>query len=107
MATVKFTDAAEFVEELRKDLDLVERGIVRLTIRARPAREVDLPDLRHVSVVATALVEGRFVRLDRSCGETWGLDQDKQVLELAEEVQRLIEEFCQETGLKVRGGVYE
>ena len=108
MATVKFTDAAEFTAELGKDWGLVERAIVRLTTVTRPAREVDIPELRHVSVVATALVDGRIVRLDRYCGQLWGVPEgDKQVLELAGQVQRLIEEFCVEAGLEVRAGVYE
>ena len=108
MATVKFTDAAEFVAELTLDGNLVERGIVRLTVVTRPAREVVLPEMRHLSVVATALVGGHIVRMDRYCGKLWGVpDADTKVAALAREVQELIEGFCEEAGLEVRAGLFE
>jgi hypothetical protein len=107
MASVSFNSVAEFVEELRKDSGRVERGIVRLTNLYTPARES--PSIRYLSVVATCLVDGHIIRLDRFCGTIWGLDgdRDREVYEKAGQYQREIEAACGELGLEVRSGVFE
>lgn len=63
MATVKFNDTNEFIEELNRDAASVERGIVRLTCRF--SRNEMFTAL---AIVASAFVAGHVVTLEVRCG---------------------------------------
>jgi len=103
---VKFNSAPEFLKELEKDKDKVERKIVRLVYVWTPTKFS--PNIQHLSVVATARVEGLVYRLDRYCGDVWGIEhQDESVQKKAEETSKQIEEGCLALGLEVRGGLFE
>lgn len=104
---VRFSDPKEFLEELAKDRDHVERRIVRLTNLYRPSQRV--PSVQHLSVVATARVGREVVRLEVYCGDFWYLDKEKdqKVLDKAKALHTTIEEGCARLGLEVRAGVLE
>jgi hypothetical protein len=68
-----------------------------------------LPNLRHISVVATYLAIDwlsayktlqTIMRLDVDCGDDWQLANDK-----AQATVKQIEDACQELGYEVRGGI--
>jgi dsDNA-specific endonuclease/ATPase MutS2 len=101
---LRFNDIEEFFEELKKDRDLIERGIVRVTSILRPSQSV--PSIFHIVVAATARVAGEIVRLDIYCGDVFqGFDRDSEVLKAANEKIGMIKERCTSLELDVRAGV--
>jgi hypothetical protein len=104
VGTVHFSVPDDFLEELAKDRDRVHRGIVRVAYRVTPGRAS--PNISHLSVVATALVEGQVYRLEAPCGNLWHIgEEDRAVQEKAEKIRERIEEACRQLGLEIRGGV--
>lgn len=102
---VRFTEPREFVDELRTDVALIERGVVRLTQQARPTYNGAVV---RVSVVAGAIVDGRPVILDRYIGELWGMpDADEGVNRNAAQAVTWLEGQLRELGLQARAGVLE
>lgn len=100
--TVTFNDVHEYLTELGRDRDRVDRRILRVTVGRRYGAAFVT-----VSVVATALVEGVVVRLDRVVGEAFV--GDEQGAGLAARTQTLLDELTeggQALGLEVRAGVY-
>jgi hypothetical protein len=102
--TVRVADVESFVDELRTDLDLVDRKIVRLALRFEghsPARLC--------YVVATARVAGEVLRLDKFAGELWGKEfpVDEETKRLADQIQDTIRTLCEAIDLDVRHGVIE
>lgn len=102
---VRFNDANEFLKELAKDRDHVERRIVRLTNLYRPSQRV--PSIQHLSVVATTRVGRELVRLETYCGDLWNLGRDQSVLDKAKVLHQTIEDGCASLGLEVRSGVLD
>lgn len=108
MVTAKFSDVTEFLEELGKDRELVARRIVRVTGMTRGVK--DSPNIRHLFVVATALVTDELsetiIQLDAYCGQVWGIEsQDAPVFAQTKKVQQQIQDGCQALGLEVRDGL--
>lgn len=101
----RFTDTAEYVAELATDKDLVERGIVRVTLLAFPSGPAGV--LTTIILKAGAIVEGRPVILERRIGELWDHAADEQVRETAHNARGELEDGLLDLGLKVRGGVLE
>ena len=102
---IKFNSPSEFIEELQKDKELVERGIVRLTNLARDTQALPI---RHLSVVATYKVKGEIVRLEKFCGQLWGHEpEDSQAYGRAQGAHDTIKSACRAFGLEIRSGVYE
>ena len=103
MSIVNFSHPEDFLEELEKDKDLVDRRIVRLVYSFTPSKIS--PNIQHLSVVATALVPDQVYRLEYYCGDLWRIEsQDQPVHDKGTRVKRLIEERCAHLGLEVRGG---
>jgi len=104
---VKFNMEGEFAEELEKDAALVERRIVRLTNLFRTSSIS--PNIRDVLVLATYSVQGQVVRLERYCGDVWGINdqEDNKVLERAAKAQEMVKEACERLGLELRAGSLE
>jgi len=103
---IRFCVLEEFLDELEKDADQVERGIVRLTNRYRPRQ--DISAVRFLSVVATARVGQDILRLEVPCGQLFGIDpHDKEAVEKAEAIRGIIRRTCERLGLEVRAGVLE
>ena len=103
MSVVNFSHPEDFLEELEKDKEKVDRGIVRLVYSFMPSKIS--PNIQHLRVVATALVAGQVYRLEHYCGDLWRIEsQDKPVHDKGTRVKRLIEERCAALGLDVRGG---
>lgn len=103
MPTVKFSHPDDFLEELERDKEKVDRGIVRL-VYSFTASKLS-PNIQHLSVVATALVAGQVYRLEAYCGDLWRIeDQDQPVHDKGMSVKKQIEYGCARLGLEVRGG---
>jgi len=106
MGTVKFNDVEEFLGEMAKDRDCVDRHLVRVTNLFRSSTVS--PIIRHLSVVATARVGSDIVRLESYCGDIWQMaPRDTRVVEKAEQLQRMLAEGCARLGLEVRAGLLE
>lgn len=114
--TVKFTSVEEFCDELRKEKGNIERRIVRVTNLYTQSKMA--ASIKHVQVISTFLVCAfpsalpaagpNIVRLERYCGDIWGIgNQDQPVLERAAQVTKKIEDVCQELSLEIRPGVIE
>lgn len=113
---VRFNQVEEFCDELRKEQGNIERRIVRVTKLYTQSKMA--ASIKHVQVISTFLVCAfpsalpaagpNIVRLERYCGDIWGIkNQDQPVLERAEAAIKKIEQVCQELGLEVRPGVIE
>lgn len=102
---VRFNEAKEFLAELAKDRDHVERRIVRLTNLYRPSPRV--PSIQHLSVVVTTRVGRELVRLEAYCGDLWNLGRDQSALDKAKAIHQIIEDGCASLGLEVRAGVLD
>lgn len=106
---VSFNSVEEFIEELRKEAEAgsIEGKIVRVSCLYTNSRIS--PNIKHVSAVSTFVAHGHIVRLDRYCGNHWGINQesDDKTLEKAKETSQKIEAVCKELGLDVRTGLFE
>ncbi len=111
MATVKFNNVDEFIEELNTEFGFNETasmpifGIVRVT---NQFVSTNVGPLQHLFVLATFKSGVDIVRLDRFVGDIWKHEgQDKPVYERAEEVRQKIVQACAELKLEVRAGLWE
>jgi hypothetical protein len=103
---VRFSEAVEFIAELARDVDLIHRRIVRVSLRFTPSR--GMPVVRHVEVVAGYEVAGGdVVRMERWVGDYWGEGFDRKALDAADELQRRIVKAAEDLGLETRPGVFE
>lgn len=103
LPTVIFNDPDEFLEELRRDRDRVDRQILRLTVRRRYGEPFVV-----VSVVATARVEGMLVKLEHRVGEAFAGDEKANGLAAKTRlVLDKVSDAAKALGLDVRAGVYE
>lgn len=97
----RFTDPREFVEDLARDVELVERKIVRVSKFARPAMQ---GTVTRVSVHAGAIVADRPVLLETLIGNLWGTGDDAKVQAAAMAAVNELEHALQAIGLQVRRG---
>ncbi len=98
-----FNDPDEFLTELRRDRERIDRGILRVTVR----RRYGSPFVT-VSVVATAVVEGVLVKLEHRIGEAFA--GDEKATGLAEKTGAVLDKLTgagKSLGLDVRAGVFE
>jgi hypothetical protein len=100
---VRFNDVDEFLENLDKDRQHVERRVVRVTNLYRASKLT--PSIQHLSVVATARVAGEIVRLEVYCGDLWHLGRDDAIIAKATTIQRTLADECARLDLDVRAGV--
>ncbi len=100
---VTFNHTDEFLEELQKDRAMIDRGIVRVTNQF--VHSATSP-IRFAHAVATYSVDGQVVKLDRYCGELWGIErEDAKTKAELEATQELVRKACD--GLEVRAGILE
>jgi hypothetical protein len=99
---VNFHDPDEFLEELRRDHDRVDRQILRVTVRRRYA-----PPFVHVAVLATAVVGTVVVTLEHRVGEMFPGDEAGSPIpgKIQSSIDRLTAEATK-LGLEVRAGVF-
>lgn len=104
MATVNFNEPEDFLAELDKGKEKVDRGLVRLVYSFTLSKAS--PNIHHLSVIATALVAGLVYRLETYCGDLWNIpSQDQAVRDKGKKTTEQIAEGCARLGLEVRGGV--
>ena len=102
MATVDFDNAAEFLAELEKDRQYVDRGIVRIS-QWRPPVGTGL--IQCLSVTATARVGPDIYRYHVFCGALCGIpESDQRALDQQTEVLSGLKVGCTNLGLDVRAG---
>lgn len=101
---VNFNDIDEFLNELHKDAAEIERGIVRVTQRARHAPAALLV---HLSIVATARLGDTVLRLDVRCDDLtrFGAEYNDKVNAHARNLQEKLETGINSLGLEVRAGI--
>lgn len=106
MSAVRFTEDSEFVAELARDVEAVDRRIVRVSLRFTPSRVS--PAVRHVEVVAGYEVDGgHVVRMERFVGDYWGEAFGRDALDAAAAMQQRIVSAATDLGLEVRPGVFD
>jgi hypothetical protein len=100
---VNFHDPDEFLDELRKDHERVQRQIVRITVRRRYVQP-----FVHVAVIATAVVGNFVVALEHRIGETF--PGDEAGTPIPAKVRAALDHITAEAtklGLEIRAGVFE
>ena len=102
---VTFNQVEEFIAELGKDAGKVSRGIVRCTKLFEAFRLS--PSIRLVSIFSTYSVDGQVITLTCYCGDTSGInrEKDREVIAKADGYLKSIEEACKRLGLEARAGV--
>ncbi len=102
MATVEFDNAAEFLAELEKDRQYVDRCIVRIS-QCQP--HVSAGFIQCLSVTATARVGLDIYRLHLFCGAICGIpESDQRALDQQSEVFSGLKLGCTNLSLDVRAG---
>lgn len=100
---VNFHDPDEFLDEVRKDHERVERRIVRITVRWQYVQP-----FVHVAVIATTVVGNFVVALEHRIGETFAGDEAGSPIPA--KVRAALDHLTTEAvklGLEVRAGVFE
>lgn len=101
---VRFTEPDEFLAELQRDRDVVERRIVRVTKTVRPLMN---GTIHRVAVEASAIVEGRPLLFAQQIGDLWGQARDVEVQERAAALIDVLEAGILELELEARPGFLE
>ena len=103
---VKLTDVGEFIAELARDAELVERRIVRLTQEARAAHG---GAFHYLLVHAGAVIGGQLVCLTAYAGQHRGegMEETKRAYQRADELANRIRTACEAAGLETRPGAFE
>lgn len=114
MATIQFTNVEEFLEELTKDTDLVDRGIVRITRSYRRTGPDGL--FLALEVIATAKVGEDVVVMNRPCGQFMQYSHPPDAVvaspaqasaqSAADSAVESLEKGCADLGLETRAGVF-
>jgi hypothetical protein len=109
MLTVKFNSVDEFLDELKISKP---DPVIRCTLLSKASSLSPNILLRFVIATFVVALEKHpvtLVRLERYCGDTWGIDseKDQRVEAIAESIAKKIEDTCKELGYEVRPGVYE
>lgn len=109
MLRVSFNSVDEFLEELKEEAKAgsIEGNVVRLSNLY--TNSGISPNIKHVALVATFVSNSHIVRLDRYCGDYWGINQasDQETTDKTKEFGDKIEAVCKELGLEVRSGLFE
>jgi hypothetical protein len=101
--TISFHDPDEYLSELRRDHERIDRRILRVTVRRRYGE----PFIT-ISVIATAAVEGTIVKLEHRIGEAFAGDENSNGLSTKTQVVLdKLTEAGKALGLDVRSGVFE
>ncbi len=101
---VQFHAIEEFLTEITKDKERIDRGILRVTV----LRRFHDPFV-HLFLLATAVLGGTIVRLDQRLGECFAADTTAVagIGKKAEELMARLEREAKQLGLEVRAGVFE
>ena len=101
---VQFHAVEEFLAEITKEREQVDRRILRVTV----LRRFHDPFV-HVFLLATAVIGGTIVRLDHRLGECFAMDTTATagIGKKAEELMARLDREAQQLGLEVRAGVFE
>lgn len=109
--TVNFNYYEEFLDELKKDKPIVDRGIVRVTRQWK--QDTKMHPLRHLSILAHYSVRvapvpdtsRQIIRLEQYCGNFMkDFPEEKKVMEQADKIQEALEKAVTELGLELRAG---
>ena len=113
MLTVHYHDSSEFLAELRGAATTGELAYPLIRLTGLYQASGLTPNIVYVSVVATFVVgppgkDPYLVRLDRSVGYVWGLNngRDSETYHRRDEVQEEIGTVAGELQLDVRGGAW-
>jgi hypothetical protein len=106
---VLFNDIEEYLVEVGKDRELVHDKIVRL---AQMTRGTKVGPLFNLNLVATCIIRGHVIRLQRSFGQVFLVDgkagdvqSAAQFLKIKQAAEHL-EKSLVAMGLDVRGGIF-
>jgi hypothetical protein len=109
MITVRFNSEGEFIDELKAGPPCEK--IVRVTKSFELSQTLPI---QNITVLATAVRDGRVIRLSRYVGQRFANrfanhedEVSRRVDETAEKIMAEIEAAAKELGLEVRAGVYE
>lgn len=99
---VQFHSVDEFLAEITRDVDRLDRKILRVSIMQRYSH----PFLE-ISMVSTAVVGGVVVRLDRRIDSCFFCDETElaRLRQRAKEQMEAVETSARNLGLEVRAGI--
>ncbi len=105
---IKFSSVIDFIEELKKDKDKIERGIVRVNFE-RAGTQFS-PNIWNVFLRAECIIAGNIVELRSFCGDLWGhgsMSDDRTKRTFDDKRKQLEEELAGMGITDIRGGAIE
>ncbi len=105
---IKFSNPVDFIEELEKDKDKIDRGIVRVNYEQAGTKMS--PNIWNVFLRAECIIAGHIVELRSFCGDLWGIgsDSDDQTKRTFDNKRKKLEEELARLGITdIRGGTLE
>lgn len=104
---VRFTEADEFLAELARDVELIDRRIVRISYLFTPSAATG-GAVKSVEILAAYEVEGgSLVRFRRYTGDYWGQGFPRTALDDADAMRQRVTSAVEDLGLEVRCGLFE
>ena len=104
---IKFSNLVDFIAELEKDKDKIERGIVRVNFERRATKFS--PNVSTVFLVAECIIAGHILALRVYCGDLWGIGGTDEETKLKySDKHRILEAELTRLGITdIRGGAIE
>lgn len=107
---VTFTNAEEFLAELKADRHKVKRGIVRMTYRYSKAEK--FPILTREEIMASYEVDtgnggSQVVELTSNLGYFGPDKKPSEMVEAGNKIYEAIESACEELELELRAGTFQ
>ena len=100
---VQFVEISDFLCELSRDMNLIDRKIVRIGKKYKTGQAHEMVN---VYVYAVAIIGHSIVELEQFVGETWQVsaEHDKTIYQRANDVLDEVKRFCVAHELNVRAG---
>lgn len=106
MAIIRFSEPTGFLNELKQDLALIDRDIVRVAFLYTPSKEY--PTVSHCTLQASCTIQGQLVVLKIPFGMAFeGAPKNLEELGERGKLKVKLEHDLREMGLTVRDGWQE
>lgn len=105
---IKFSTVEDFLDELKRDKEKIERNIVRVNFERAGTKFS--PNIWNVFLRAECIIAGHIVELRSFCGDLWGhgMKADEETKRIFDDRRKHLEEELARLGITdIRGGALE
>ncbi len=114
---IKFSNLKDFIEELEKDKDKIERGIVRVNTATQASKMSLAVHLAYVlaeciivDFIAPGIISSHIIEYREYCGDLWGkgFESDEKTKNKVKELRSQLDAELARLGITdIRGGTIE